>query len=275
MSEILRKYNEQGFYIAKSALDKSKINQIIKKTNNIFKQQLELLNIKFSDGCDVQSLTLNMQLLFNANIDKYLQVVSSLSRMSIFTELFLMDEVKNVIKSLKVEDCFISRPIIHIMSESLKVPGGYYGFSAHQDFSSIQTSLDCIIAWIPLVDVDKNLYPLELIPKSHRLGLLNGKEVRTSYYEIDKHLYKEEDFIPIEVNVGDIVLMSVFTVHRTGLIGRKDDVRLATSFRFDNMNEKSFIERCYPAAYKTVPETKILKKGFPSQDQIDEIFSRK
>ena len=53
----------------------------------------------------------------------------------------------------------------------------------------------------------------------------------------------------LEVNKGDIVFLSYFTIHRTSLCGNADRVRIACSTRYDNANEKTFIKRLYPTAY--------------------------
>ncbi|QTN30431.1 phytanoyl-CoA dioxygenase family protein [Rhodoferax sp. AJA081-3] len=37
----------------------------------------------------------------------------------------------------------------------------------HQDYWSVQGSLDGVVVWMPLVDVDKENFPLEVIPQSH------------------------------------------------------------------------------------------------------------
>lgn len=165
-------------------------------------------------------------------------------------------------------------PVVHIMSKDLMIPGGYYGLPPHQDYPSMQGSLDSLIAWVPLVNIDKDFYPLEIIPRSNNEGMLPGK-MTEKYYEIDPLLYKNDDFISVEVEVGDVVLMSSFTVHRSGTNGRADDVRIACSIRFDNVEEESFIKRTYPTVYKRTVDRILLEEGFPTKDQVRNIFSDK
>ena len=45
----------------------------------------------------------------------------------------------------------------------------------HQDFRSMQGSLNSIVVWIPLLDVRDIDGPIEIILKSHKLGLLKSK----------------------------------------------------------------------------------------------------
>ena len=112
----------------------------------------------------------------------------------------------------------------------------------------MQGSLDGFVVWIPLVDVDANRYPLEVIPGSHRHGILPSIENPDSTWEILPDHYAERDFVPALCEVGDVIFMSNFTVHRSSTRG-DDRLRLACSTRYDNADDPSFIERGYPTAY--------------------------
>lgn len=137
---------------------------------------------------------------------------------------------------------------MHIQADSLKIPNGYFGLVAHQDFPSVQGSLDGFVVWIPLVDIDANKYPLEVIPRSHKNGVLPSIENSSSSWEIKPECYNESDFVPATCEVGDVIFMSNFTVHRSSQNG-DDRLRLACSTRYDNADEETFADRCYPSAY--------------------------
>jgi ectoine hydroxylase-related dioxygenase (phytanoyl-CoA dioxygenase family) len=157
------------------------------------------------------------------------------------------------------------------MSESLKVPNGYFGLGAHQDWPSMQGSLDSLIVWAPLVDIDKDLYPLELVPGSHKNGLIKS-EVKENYSEIEDGLYTTSDFIPVEVQKGDVIFMSSFTVHRSSIIGHKNKIRLACSLRYENMQEDTYVDRGFPTAYQRSVQRNSLLKGFPDPKKVKSIF---
>ena len=65
-----------------------------------------------------------------------------------------------------------TRPVIHYMADQLKIEGGYHKTPMHQDWRSVQGSLDGITIWLPLFDVGAGDYPLEVVRGSHRGGLL-------------------------------------------------------------------------------------------------------
>ena len=144
-----------------------------------------------------------------------------------------------------------------MQANSLKIPNGYFGLEAHQDFPSVQGSLDGFVVWVPLVDIDVNRYPLEVIPCSHKNGILPSSENSSASWEIKPECYQEADFVPAICEVGDVIFMSNFTVHRSSKKG-DNRLRMACSTRYDNANEEAFIERCYPSAYIRSVERKII-----------------
>ncbi|MEK9774404.1 MAG: hypothetical protein VW298_02200, partial [Candidatus Woesearchaeota archaeon] len=107
--------------------------------------------------------------LFNLDIQKYLSVSASLWRKIKVYDICHHESIRSFIfRHFGWKDIFIpGGQVAHIMSTSLKVPGGYHGFGPHQDWLSVKGSLDGLISWIPLVNIDRELYPLELIPGSH------------------------------------------------------------------------------------------------------------
>lgn len=269
---MIKDYSENGFFIAKSVIPKEVIHKILEETNLVVKQQLKILDLPYKENSSQDDIFHNFKTLFDADSAKYLKSVKILSKNFEVIKLFCRDEIKHLLEQLGIKHCiFPTDPAFHIMSDELKIPGGYYGFAPHQDYPSMQGSLDAPVIWIPLVNIDRNSYPLEIIPKTHHFGMMKG-EMRDNCYEVDKSYYKDSDFIPVEVEVGDVVLMTSFTVHRSGLTGRKNSIRLACSNRVDNLEEEFFAKRTYPTVYKRVVERIILEPGFPSLVQVKNIF---
>ncbi len=262
MNNIKESYNKNGYHIAKSSLDQSQIDNIISSISFVLKQQLRLLSISFAEyeDSDIDGLYNKMSLLFQADLARYIKVIKSLSNLKSVYELFFSRNIKNLLEQMDIHHSMVpTGPVLHIMSSDLKIPNGYYGLPPHQDYPSMCGSIDAPILWIPLVDIDKNLYPLELIPQSHKKGVLPGK-ISENCYEIDNSYYQESDFIKVEVEKRDAVIMSPFTIHRSGLYGKNNNVRISCSIRFDNIEEKNFIERAYPTAYKRVIDREMFQR---------------
>jgi len=270
MNNIREIYNDNGYHISKSCLAQSQIDKVLSAISFVFEQQLQFLSINFKqgDGSSINCLYDKMKLLFHSDIARYLKVIKALSNLTEVYDIFFSDQIRNLLKEIGITHSFIpTGPVLHIMSYELKIPHGYHGLPPHQDYPSMCGSIDAPILWIPLVDINKDLYPLELIPQSNQKGVLSGT-ISENCYEINKDHYQESDFISTEVSRGDIVIMSPFTVHRSGTRGRKNAVRISCSMRFDNLNEENFIERCYPTAYKRV----IDRDMFQRENLISRIF---
>ena len=158
----------------------------------------------------------------------------------------------------------IEQPVLHVMSPALRIPDGYYGTAAHQDWPSTQGSLDCVTVWIALTDAGAGNFPLEVIPGSHKRGLLDGK-MNGSVLEVEA---EDKDFVSLECKAGDVIFMSGFLIHRTG---KGAGFRVAVSQRFDNAAESTFIERGYPCAQKRVVDREIKWK--PTVEQVKAIYA--
>lgn len=253
MNNILKSYDQNGFYIVKGLIDKSFVDETILTIKKHFDNQLKFLNQEIPN--DIYD---SMKLLHKIDIERYKKTAGSLWRKMSLYNLLHHKNIQNFVKeNFSWNNIVIpGGQVVHIQADSLKIPNGYFGLDTHQDFPSVQGSLDGFVVWIPLVDIDANRYPLEVIPGSHKNGILPSIENSDSSWEIKAEYYNESDFIPVICEVSDVIFMSNFTVHRSSQKG-DDRLRLACSTRYDNGDEEIFINRCYPSAYKRVVERQL------------------
>ncbi|WP_277640146.1 phytanoyl-CoA dioxygenase family protein [Wolinella succinogenes] len=245
MNDVMQSYDKNGFYVAKSLVSKEIINETVSSIKKHFDNQLKFLNQDIPN--DVYE---SMKLLHKVDIERYKKTAGSLWRKMSLYNLLHHENIQSFVKeNFGWNDIVIpGGQVVHIQADSLKIPNGYFGLVTHQDFPSVQGSLDGFVVWIPLVDIDANRYPLEVIPGSHKNGILPSFENTNSAWEVKPECYNEADFVPAVCEVGDVIFMSNFTVHRSSQKG-DERLRLACSTRYDNGDEKTFIERCYPSAY--------------------------
>ena len=121
----------------------------------------------------------------------------------------------------------------------------YWKTPPHQDWRSMQGSLDSVVVWIALVDVDVGLGALEVVPGSHRRGLLADR-LLDGFGQT--HELVDADFTSIEMHKGDALFFSSFLVHRSGTNVR-EDIRWSAQFRYNNLAEAAFVERGYPHSF--------------------------
>jgi ectoine hydroxylase-related dioxygenase (phytanoyl-CoA dioxygenase family) len=147
---------------------------------------------------------------------------------------------------------------------------GYWKAPAHQDWRSIQGSLNSVVIWVPLLSIDKSLGALEVVPGSHCDGLMSTTE-DDFYRAIDDERYTDESFVPVETTIGDCLLFSTFLVHRSGT-NSTNRVRWSCHFRFNDMLEKTFIEREFPNPYIYKPQQELITPNFPHQNLLVSLF---
>ncbi len=198
------------------------------------------------------------------NCGKQAQHLVSLHRLSLDQRLLAE------LTELGLEQPNIStRPLLYFNSPRLAKKEVYWRLEVHQDWRSMQGSLDSMVVWIPLMDIDVQLGALEIIPGSHLRGLLEAEMV-DGY----GHLRAEIDpasFLPVEVKRGDALFFSSFLLHRSGT-NTTDAIRWSCHFRYNNLAEATFIERGFPHPYLYRPQEELITPDFPAPAQVKHIF---
>ncbi len=275
-SSLQAAYKEQGYVIAKGLIPDSVIERVLDDLDRVAGQILDSRNRLTSD-LGRSGLLQKLRAVFDLDVNLYLSILRLGSRLQSVYALTMHERVLRLLEEL---GCRVSAlpcgVAIHLVAEELRIPGGYFGWGAHQDWSSAQGSLDQFVLWTPLMDVSRNFYPIEIVPGSHKLGVLPGDRananVRGALITIQPGLIDEQAFMPIEMERGDVVMFSGLLVHRTGK-GTRPGLRLACGARFDNVQDRTFVERGYPCAFRLHAETQVLHPGFPSLEQVRELFS--
>lgn len=270
MENIKEIYNKEGFYIAKSVLPKDCTDEYISDFKKIFTQQLNLTKSDYPKNSDAFGL---MQSLFRQDLKRYLATLTLSSKLFSLYKIISHENIVKILETLNIEmPIWQTKPVIHCMANELKIPGGYHGVGVHQDWPTLQSSLNNITIWIPFTKVTKDNFPLEIIPGSHLKGLLEGIQTE-HYFEINPKYYKIEDFIPLECDVGDVVFMSNFAIHRSQTEGK--DFRLSVSTRYEDASEETFIKRNYPYTEHRVVKRDVLFPDFPKLEEVQKIFFNK
>ena len=133
----------------------------------------------------------------------------------------------------------------------------------------MQGSLDSVVVWLPLVDIDRALGALEVIPGSHRWGLLEADLV-DGYGNLREPL-DEAQAVAAEVERGDALFFSTFLVHQSG-VNSTDSLRWSCHFRYNNLRERTFVERGYPHPYIYRPQEELITPDFPGRELLAELF---
>jgi hypothetical protein len=115
-------------------------------------------------------------------------------------------------------------------------------YRQHQDIAYIPGSLNGITIWVPLQDSPVELGPLEVVPGTHRIGLLladGNPDVKKANL---LQPYPESDFVPIPILKGQCIVFSKFLVHRSGR-NRSPNVRYSLQFRYNDLASPEYLKR--------------------------------
>ncbi|WP_447603702.1 phytanoyl-CoA dioxygenase family protein [Nitrospira sp. Nam80] len=268
-------YKEQGYVIAKAVIPDEVMKKVIEDLDLAAIQILESKGHLTQELRDAPLLE-KLRTVFDIDRDLYLSILRLGSKLQ---SVYALTMHENVMRLLGELGCRVSMlpcgVAIHVVAEELRIPGGYFGWGAHQDWCSAQGSLDQFVLWAPLMNVGRDFYPIEIIPGSHKLGVLPGDRsnanARGALITIEPGLLDENAFVPVEMERGDVVIFSGLLVHRTGS-GTRTGLRIACGTRFDNLEESTFVERGYPCAFRLHAETQTLHPGFPTSEQVKRLF---
>lgn len=262
-------FNENGYYISRNIIPLNIIEKIKNELNELLINFLLLKNIEVEYEKDTYYY---LKQLFNYDEKIYGEFVKQngvLARMQETNLLQFNNNILDMLKELGTEKIiFPSGPHCHIMSVDMKIKDGYFGIGVHQDYPSNKSSLSLITAWIPLTKVDANNNTLKIVPKSHLNGLVDSTYI-TNHYNIEDKI-KEDDFIDVEMEPGDALFFSGFLIHKSGVVGTCGKVRMAVSFRYDNCEDKYFIENLYRTASVRTINKNI--ECIPSKEDILKIY---
>jgi ectoine hydroxylase-related dioxygenase (phytanoyl-CoA dioxygenase family) len=250
-------FEQNGYAIFKSIFDKAEINNAIESLLFCFNSQLEYLELQ-----KTSSLYDAMKSLHSEDIQRFKGVSSSLWRNIDIYNLLHHTKIQNILKyELGYQKTSVAGgQVVHFQSKQMITPGGYFGLPAHQDFPSVNGSLDGVIVWIPLLENTNCEFPLQLIPGSHKNGVYATIDSGDKPWEIKPELYLDNEFVSLNCELGDLVVMSTFTVHRSGQEGG-DGLKLACSSRFDNLGESSFVQNSLSSAYLRSVDREQFKKN--------------
>ena len=265
-------FRRDGFGVVRGLIGIDTLDRLAADIGSVFGRRARDLGLDTPDPVDQPGLSALLIRLFGHDRQAYIAAARQTQHLASVHRLGLAPELMQVVAELGLTVPALStRPVIHFMADQLKIDGGYHKTPGHQDWRSVQGSLDGITIWLPLFDVGVHDYPLEVIRASHRGGLLPSVEDPFGHRIADGQV-DETDFSPVLVRRGDVIFFSGFLVHRTGNAGG-GRVRIALSYRYNNAAEPSFVVRNYPSPYIYRPDMRLLQENFPTAADVSRVFA--
>lgn len=272
MTSLRDEYVRDGFAYARGVLPVAELAATIAEMNDVIVRQVRRFGGHISPGSDIEALYANMRTLHGANLSAYIASLTLWAKLYSMHGLVMHARIREIAKELGVEvPVFQTQPVLHVVSDQLMIPNGYQRLGAHQDWTALQSGLDTMGIWIPFMPVDRDHFTMEVIPGSHLLGLCPGEQEQ-GIFAISTSCYREEDFVPVEAEPGDVFLMAIFTIHRSSTRGIPSALRIACSARYENAAEPTFVARGYPFTQRRVVERAMITPGFPTVAQVRDAY---
>jgi phytanoyl-CoA hydroxylase len=245
---------EDGFVLIKKAFD---VSEVAKDIRGIFEAYHS-----FEEEFDVMAKSLfakdNEGFVGCANSAQYLTSLMSLASSKDMVEILKLNDIKMPVIN--------TRPLLSFSSKDTAKNENYWRVPSHQDWPSMQGSINSVTCWLALVDVTEDMGPLQISPRSHLCGRLdhldNGVPLLDEY---------QGEFQSFPMDAGDMLVFNTFTVHRSGT-NSSEKIRLSAHFRYDDCLEPSFIKRKYPRHRIEKRKEGLLFPDFPSEEEVRRYF---
>lgn len=267
-------FRADGFVLAKSFFDPAEVAAIHEEAKAVFAAQMRRHGLLADGEADEATFTEAMFRLFEIDLPAFTNCGKQAQHLISLHRLSLDARITEALAALGLEFPNVStRPVLYFNHPRLAKKEVYWRLSLHQDWRSMQGSLDSTVVWLPLVDIDRSLGALELIPGSHRGGLVEA-DLEDGYGHISEAAQAEIDeseLVSVEVERGDALFFSTFLLHQSGT-NVSDRIRWSCHFRYNNLAEPSFVRRGYPHPYIYRPGPELLTPGFPTGDDIARTF---
>jgi phytanoyl-CoA hydroxylase len=269
ISVDVKEFKQRGACLIKGFFDKRKIESLRRDAKNVFIKQLVHHGYLKRDPRLEHEFESALFKYFEEHLQEFMNCGKQIQHLISLHRLSLEPNILQELKRLKLTRPNIStRPVLFFNSRRLAKEDVYWRVFPHQDWRSMQGSLDSIVVWVPLIDTDASLGALEVVPGSHKRGLVT-QEVVNSFGKVD--LFKDEDFEKVEVKQGDALFFSSFLVHRSGT-NSTESIRWSCHFRYNNLDEATFVERGYPHPYIYQPKDDLITPDFPRPEQVQKLF---
>ncbi len=267
------RYLREGYLVVRQALDPARIERVNGDMARILAAPLRARGLEAHPGRDASAFHENARRLLAVDVGAYISAARLTQMLPSAQALMSEPAIFAVLEGLGLSFPVISTRLSnHIVADDIRIPGGYHKSPAHQDWRSMQGSLDSVVIWAPTTTASLDRSPLEVVPGSHLWGLCPTADHIMTPTVCDPRL-DAADFTGLELAPGDLVVFSSFLVHRTGERG-DGGLRIAFSVRFNNADEPSYVRHDYPTPYRYSYQTELIVPDFPRADDIAGVFPR-
>jgi len=246
------KFQNEGFIVEENFLDQDNLIDLQQQMRLIFWTQVVANNLdktvdNFEEG--IELLFIKNYTVFK-NCGKHVQHLIDVWKLGVSKKI--INYLMNVCRLQFPSIC--TRPVVMFNSKTLATNDIYHTVPFHQDAKSMQGSDNAIVVWFPLQHTTEDLGPLQIIPKSHKKGIIAKEINEFGFGFVDNSLYNVEDIKSLTCKLGDIVFFDSKLIHGSGN-NTSSLIRWSCQYRYNDLLDTNFIQRGYPHPYLYRPMT--------------------
>ena len=250
-------YNEYGYVIVKDLFPRNELERVCQDVYDLFDTRFVGINKDKLSGYEL--------LILHYGTDTWRQCAKRMWDLVSVLGLATKPIVIEVLRKMG-----LGKPIISTRPEiRTDMPkDDRYRQPWHQDWRYAQGSYNAATFWIPLQKVTIKNGTIDIIPKSHLLGLLETEELQNPRrFSITDPRIGKMPYFPVELEMGECVAFSQILVHRSGENVTKSP-RLSAQLRFADYSDSPFIAEGYPIA----ASSELVWKNLPSERHMRGIY---
>jgi len=270
--------NVNGFTKQK-ILDDDEIDNILSKMILMLKNYCDYYNITYINADNNTDLLYNMlHVIFDFDKELYFHFVK---QSGVFSDIYQIKSLFDNNKILKfMNDLGYNNisvpcsPQVNLYCDFAVSPSyrnGEIGIDTHQDWPQARGSINGIIIWIPLMDINDDNCPLLCVKKSHLKGFQNGN---LNINAIVPMGYNESDFDIITLEKGEGLAFSPWLIHKTGKFRNNGKIRIAITVRFNDLNDNYFISTGYKTSYIITTNKDKNQTRIPYHDEVLKYYQK-
>ena len=209
-SNVLSHYRKHGYAVLKAAIEPGVI-VAVRDEIRAYSDATGAGNQIDSGGAVGPAFDIALGELYRRDMDGYLAAAKATQLCPRLHNLGSGELMVDLVKSFGIKRPIIAvRPVVHIVPDAFQVRADII-VRRRTRIGAAYRSLDALVVWLPLVEVSQQFGALEVLPGSHRRGLLKTRPDPFGNV-VDESQLEEDEFIPVAVEPGDAV---VFDVHGT------------------------------------------------------------
>lgn len=272
--DILAQFTRDGFRVRyaqeKLVFDELLFNDSVKKLKQsiveLFNNQI--LRLSLPEGAN---FTDGMKALWQTDPHTFKNTGKWAQSLPAAYQLMLQEFILHKLERFGIKEPIVNtKPVVFFHNKDLASEEIYYKTPGHQDYASMQSSLNSLVVWLPLAPITEDMGPLQVVPGSHRKGLQSDGESLYRGFGLVKD-YSDSDYVSVGPLVpGDMVIFNSMLVHRSG-DNKTDEIRWSANFRYADAMDEYWIKNGYYNGYSYAPSAEIRLK--PTEEDMKAVLS--